>query len=509
MAKVVVIDDDRGILLLVKQGLAARHEVETAETGKAGLDAIQRVHPDVVLLDILLRETTGLRVLEQILAIDRKLPVIFITADAECDTAIAAMQLGAFDYLSKPLDLRTLGDILDRAARTRQMMNVPVALGTDRSAKSQGESFIGRSSSMLQVFKSIGRVARQNVTVLIRGESGTGKELVARAIYQHSDRSDRPFMEVNCAALPENLLESELFGHEKGAFTGAERRRIGKFEQCHGGTIFLDEIGDMSPAVQSKVLRVLQEQRFERVGGNETIQTDVRVVAATNRPLEEMVISGAFREDLFYRLNGVTIAIPPLRDRRPDLTHLIRHFLTQATHELGKTEVEGLSPDALRQLVQYDWPGNVRELQAAVRQAVLNTTGTVIVEDFLPQEILRTPLEEGNGSERHATDGQLHHAVQSGPVPDANLENFVRTRLAAGVRGLYNETLTVMERYLFARVLQETGGNQSRAAEILGITRGKVRDRISTFGISVDRSVSVQDDGEPMLAYKARSKQQH
>src|SRR5690606_4215863 len=328
-------------------------------------------------------------------------------------------------------------------------------------------------------FKSIGRVAGQNVTVLIRGESGTGKELVARALYQHSGRATHPFMEVNCAAIPENLLESELFGHEKGSFTGAQQRRVGKFEQCNGGTIFLDEVGDMSPLVQGKVLRLLQEQRFERVGGNETIQTDVRIIAATNRPLEEMVEEGEFRADLLYRLNGVSISLPPLRQRGEDVPLLLQHFLTRATRELNKPEIEGLSPEALQKLTSYSWPGNVRELQSIIRQAVLATTGTVVVPDSLPPEVLGTTAY---ASARPST---------SATAAAADLQAFVDARLRENTTDLYAEALEFMERMLITRVLQETGGNQSKAAGVLGITRGKIRDRIAAFDISVDKSVSV------------------
>lgn len=497
MAKLVVIDDDRSVLMLVQRGLH-QHEVETAENGRVGLDVIRRFQPDVVLLDVMLRETTGMEVFQQIQAFDRKLPVIFITAEADSDTAITAMQLGAFDYVSKPLDLLALQDLVTKAARTRQMMNVPVALETSASSDAEREAFIGRSPKMLEVFKAIGRVAKQNVTVLIRGESGTGKELVARAIYQHSDRADRPFMAVNCAALPDNLLESELFGHEKGSFTGADKRRIGKFEQCHGGMILLDEVGDMSPTTQAKVLRLLQDQRFERVGGNEPLKTDVRVVAATNRPLEEMVKNGEFREDLLYRLNGVTIQLPPLRERAQDLMNLIQYYLTRATRELNKKDIQGISPDALSRLMEYEWPGNVRELQAVVRQAVLNSSGTVIVEDFLPLELRQTPDYRENSHTAQpgagGVDGHRQPEMKSNGRPlSSDLAEFVQSRLAAGTHDLYSETTAVMERYLITRVLQETGGNRSKAAEILGITRGKIRDRIAAFGISVDKSITVED----------------
>ncbi|HEY0982577.1 sigma-54-dependent transcriptional regulator, partial [Schlesneria sp.] len=325
MALVLVVDDDRSVRHMLTQTLESiNYEVATAETAEQALVLVAERQPDVVLLDIMLPGRSGLDVLRDIQSIDRRLPVIFVTADSGSSTAIEAMQLGAYDYVSKPLDLPQLNRLVESAIDSRRLMSVPVALSVDSSGEQTGKLFVGRSPEILDVFKSIGRVAAQDVPVLIRGESGTGKELVAQALYQHSHRRGAPFMAINCAALPDTLLESELFGHEKGAFTGADRRRIGKFEQCHGGTIFLDEVGDMAPIVQGKVLRLLQDQRFERVGGNETIGTDVRVITATNRPLEEMVESKAFRADLLYRLNGMTIFLPPVRQRREDVPLLLK-----------------------------------------------------------------------------------------------------------------------------------------------------------------------------------------
>jgi len=482
MATVLVIDDDRTVTHLVERGLSdSSLSVMTARTAEEGLNLVRSARPDVVLLDIMLPGASGLEVFHKIQEVDRRLPVIFITAGAGSETAIQAMQLGAYDYVAKPLDVAQLRNLVTKALETRRMMSVPVALPIATGDELSGDIFVGRSSEMLEVFKSVGRVARQNVTVLIRGESGSGKELVARALYQHSDRRDAPFMAVNCAALPDTLLESELFGHEKGSFTGADRRRIGKFEQCNGGTLFLDEVGDMSPLVQGKVLRLLQEQRFERVGGNETIQTNVRLIAATNRNLEDMVEAGTFRADLFYRLNGVTIFLPPLKDRREDVPLLLKHFLTLASRELSKPEIEGISPEALELLNAYDWPGNVRELQSIVRQSVLKATGPVIVPEFLPPEVHGVSPGRDSIAE---IDGQ----------PEIDLKGFVERRLASNTTDLYAEAVEVMERYLFTRVLRETAGNQSRAAEILGITRGKVRDRIAAFNISVDTSVSIEDN---------------
>ena len=487
MTCVLVIDDDRTVLHLVERGLEGIvQRVETADNGADGLAACRAVAPDVVLLDIHLPDRSGLDLLRTIRDIDRRLPVIFITAGADSESAIEAMQLGAYDYLAKPLAVAKLRDLVSRAANTRRLMTTSVALRTGEVKGSFGDLFIGRSPLMLDVFKMIGRYAQQDVPVLIRGESGTGKELVARAIYQHSGRSDEPFMAVNCAALPDTLLESELFGHEKGSFTSADRRRIGKFEQCSGGTIFLDEVGDMSPLVQGKVLRLLQQQEFERVGGNETIKTDVRIIAATNRPLEDMVKSGEYWSDLIYRLNGVTISLPSLRDRGDDVRLLLQYFLNRHTRELKRTEIEGISGQAVDLLTEYDWPGNVRELESVVRASVLNASGPVIVPDFLPAEVVgdtftrdAEPAVEEYASEIASPDG----------LPPSDLRPLIERRLAEGSTDLYAETLEMMERFLMTRVLQETNGNQTKASDTLGITRGKVRDRIAAFEINLDKNV--------------------
>ncbi len=483
MARVLAIDDDRTVLHMVRTSLRELNDVQvlTALDPDEGLQSLKREQPDVVLLDIMFPDASGLEIFQKIHRIDKRLPVIFITASSDSGTAIEAMQLGAYDYLTKPLDLKSLNELVERALESRRMMHVPVAVATGQSDRPPGDVFLGRSPLMLDVFKQIGRVAGQNVTVLIRGESGTGKELVARSVYQHSKRNDKTFIAVNCAALPDNLLESELFGHEKGSFTGADRRRIGKFEQCSGGTLFLDEVGDMSPAVQGKVLRVLQEQKFERVGGNSTISTDVRIIAATNRPLEAMVEEGEFRKDLLYRLNAVTLTLPPLRQRREDLPTLLEHYLGRLSRELDRPDVEGLSPEALQLLQAYDWPGNVRELQSVLRRALLNTTGPVVVPPFLPPEIRGETVKHDDAA---ADDHQL---------PPSNIAPFVSERLGANSTDLYAESITEFERYLFTRVLRHTGGNQSRAAEILGITRGKVADRIKSFGITVEKSVTIED----------------
>lgn len=497
MASVLVVDDDRSLRHMLTQSLeGVGLQVIAAATAEQGLTLVAEQQPDVVLLDIMLPGRSGLDVLRDIQALDRRLPVIFVTADSGSSTAIEAMQLGAYDYVSKPLDLPQLNRLVQAAVDSRRLMSVAVALTADAAADQSGKVFVGRSPEILEVFKAIGRVAAQDVPVLIRGESGTGKELVAQALYQHSHRRNEPFMAINCAALPDTLLESELFGHEKGAFTGADRRRIGKFEQCHGGTIFLDEVGDMAPIVQGKVLRLLQDQRFERVGGNETISTDVRVITATNRPLEQMVEAKTFRADLLYRLNGMTIFLPPLRHRREDIPLLLKHFLARAQQSLNKLHIEGMSPECLELLMNYSWPGNVREMQSVVQQAVLNAIGPIIIPEFLPREVTQgstveaepraiwkeQPPEMPAKVDAPATTDRFYPTI-------ADLGSFIEDQLKSNSTDLYTAVLERVERYLFTRVLQETNGNQSQAAEILGVTRGKIRDRIAAFNISMERKV--------------------
>jgi two-component system nitrogen regulation response regulator GlnG len=460
-------------------------EVVPAASAEEGMQLLDGGQLDVVLLDIMLPESSGLELFERIRRVDSKLPVIFITSLSSSDTAIKAMTLGAFDYLLKPLDLARIRDLVRQAMEIRRLMSIPVELpGASASrqngaaAASRSDTLVGNSQQMQEVYKAIGRVAPQDVTVLIRGESGTGKELVARALYQHSPRVKGQFLAVNCAAIPDALLESELFGHEKGAFTGADQRRIGKFEQCSGGTLFLDEIGDMSPLVQSKVLRVLQSQQFERVGGNQTISTDVRVIAATNRDLEKMVEDGEFRSDLYYRLSGFTIQLAPLRDRPEDLAPLVENYLAVFSKELSK-EVHGFSPEAMEVFLDYAWPGNVRELQNVLKQTLLRSVGHVIIPDFIPDRVRSPEAAHGDGE---------------GGVTD--LKHFVDERLAAESNDLYAEALEFMERYLVTRVLRVCDGNQSKAARMLGITRGCLRSKVRALKVSIDTHVQVE--GEPV-----------
>lgn len=471
MPKIGIIDDDRTVRVLIESAFAdSKNETFLAENASEGIAMVKTSALDVLLLDINLPDKSGLEICQEIQTIDRRLPIIFITSDESGDAVIEAMKLGAYDFIAKPIDISRLKNVVDQALQTRRRMNVEVALSPEPSQDTGKDALIGRSPAMIEVFRAIAQCAAQNVSTLVRGESGTGKELVARAIYQHSERSKAPFLAVNCAALHEGLLESELFGHEKGSFSGATARRIGKFEQCDGGTIFLDEVGDMSLSVQSKVLRLLQQQEFQRLGGSETITTDVRIISATNRPLEEMCDSGEFRLDLFHRLNGFAINIPPLRERGNDVKTLVEHFIASATNKLNLNNFEGVAPKALELLIKYDWPGNVRELETVLHQSLMGLSGPVLVEDYLPDSI------------RYGLSASATKAQAGAPQ---GLDALIRSGLK--VPGdVYATIIAQVEQRLLELVLIETDGNQSQAAEILGITRGKLRNRIRTFEIDVE-----------------------
>jgi DNA-binding NtrC family response regulator len=455
MSTILVVDDDAADRDLIVQTVARQgHTALPAATAAEGWKLAQRGRADTAILDVLLPDGDGIDLYRKIRAIDNTLPVIFVTASGSSNTAIEAMQLGALDYLVKPLRVAEVRKLIDRALEVRRLAVEPLTLDAspEESAESDGDVIIGRSPAMQEVYKAIGLVASQNVTVLIRGESGTGKELVARALYKFSKRSRGPFLAVNCAAIPETLLESELFGHERGSFTGADRRRIGKFEQCNGGTLFLDEIGDMPGLLQSKLLRVLQEKQFQRVGGDQVITTDVRVIAATNRNLEEMVARNQFREDLFYRLNGYTIGLPPVRDRGDDIVLLVDHFRRQANRDLDKN-VRTIPMETLDILRHYSWPGNVREVQNVIRQAVLQTTGPSLLADFLP-EYLRS--QSGSPS------------AQPSATAGDSLSHLIDSRLRAGSGRLYDEIVGEVEAQLVERTLNYTGGDRLEAVRLLG-----------------------------------------
>ncbi len=481
MQTLLVVDDEPNVLYSLERSLQSDQlRVVTAKTARQGLEVLERERPDVVLLDVRLPDMSGLDAFQRVQRIDSRLPVVFMTAYASAETAIEAIKRGAFEYLLKPVDLHQLRDVISRALKLSRLMHVaPVfdfgstetsdeAVEADQAEHT--ERIVGRSAAMQEVYKAIGRVAPLDVNVLILGESGTGKEIVARAIYHHSTRNAKPFLEINCAAIPETLLESELFGHERGAFTGAGQMRIGKFEQANGGTIFLDEIGDMTSSTQAKVLRALQDQSFQRVGGNETIQTSVRVIAATNHNLEEAVAAGRFRQDLYYRLKVYTINLPPLRDRGDDLPLLVQHFMRVYGRQLGR-RVRTIAPETLQHLRRHRWPGNVRELQSAIKYALVNAHGEVLTPECLPESCRREAAAAASG------DRQF------------DLVKLLKSLLQAQEPELYRHVIAAVDRVMLEEVLRHVHGNQVEASQLLGISRTTLRSKLQALGMSVEKQV--------------------
>ncbi len=461
MEKILVVDDEADIRRAFRRNLETESlRIVEAEDAHDAIRQVAVEQPDLVVMDVRMAGTSGLDALKKLRELNPKLPVIIMTAYGTTATAIEAMKHGAFDYIVKPLDVPKLKTLVAGALKAARDMRQVVSYQPLLAQEEYAEGIVGKSEAMQQVFKLIGQVSHSDATVLITGESGTGKELVARAIYHHSPRAGQPFLAINCAAIPENLLESELFGHEKGAFTGASERRIGKFEQCDKGTIFLDEIGDMPLATQTKILRVLQNGEFQRVGGNQTLHADVRVIAATNKEAERLVAEKKFREDLFYRLNVVRIHLPPLRERAEDIPVLVDYFL----QKLGKRK--GIAPEALTLLQKHSWPGNVRELENVIERAAVMARGDALMPEDLPAEV-REPKP----------------VVVAPEDVQAALDAAARPLFALARKDAKLKLLPAMERELIIRALAETGGNQVRAAKLLGITRATLRKRIEKFGI--------------------------
>jgi two-component system nitrogen regulation response regulator GlnG len=478
MSKLLLIDDETDVQYSFQRIFDSPDiELTTASSGEEGLKLIPKIKPDLVLMDIRMGGMNGLETLRRIRQMDSRLLVILMTAYGTTQTAIEAMKLGAYDYLLKPFDVLKLKEIVTKALKAAHDMRQVVSYQPLLESEDYELGIVGRSEAMQQVFKMIGQVAGTDATALITGESGTGKELVARAIYHHSNRGTQPFLAVNCAAIPEQLLESELFGHERGAFTGATMQRIGKFEQCNAGTIFLDEIGDMTPATQTKILRVLQSGTFEHVGGNTAIKVDVRVIAATNKPLEEAVAARQFREDLFNRLNVVRIHIPPLRERREDIRLLVNYFLKKLARDQQRPP-KSIAAGVIKALEQYHWPGNVRELENVIRRALVVAKGDAILMSDLPMEMAG------------AASPVSSSASASAPLPAAGAEAGM-TDVVMLARRLFQwarkdpklRLIPTVERELVIQALKETSGNQVQAAKLLGITRATLRKRIEKFEI--------------------------
>ena len=481
MSKLLLIDDEADVQYSFQRIFHSPEiELTTASSGEEGLRLIPKLKPDLVIMDVRMDGLSGLETLRRARQIDPKLLVILMTAYGTTQTAIEAMKLGAYDYLLKPFDVPKLKEIVLNALKAARDMRQVVSYQPLLEKEDYELGIIGRSQPMQQVFKLIGQLAASDATALISGESGTGKELVARAIYHHSNRSQQPFLAVNCAAIPEQLLESELFGHERGAFTGATSQRIGKFEQSNHGTLFLDEIGDMSPATQTKILRVLQSGTFERVGGNQPIKVDVRIIAATNRALEQAVAARQFREDLFYRLNVVRVHVPPLRERTEDIRLLVNYFLRAfAKDQPGRPK--SVAPGVIRALEKYHWPGNVRELENVIRRALVMAKGGAILPSDLPAEIT------GQGQPAGAAVA-VSPAPGEGAVSDVAV--LARQLFQWARRDPKLKVVPAVERELVIQALKEANGNQVQAARLLGMTRATLRKRVEKFGIQRELSIT-------------------
>ena len=488
MDKLLLVDDEADVQYSFRRIFdSSEIELTTASSGESALEMLPQVRPDLVLMDVRMGGMNGLETLRRIRQSDSKLPVIIMTAYGTTQTAIEAMKLGAYDYLLKPFDVPKLKEIVFTALKAAHDMKRVVSYQPLLESEDYEVGVVGRSEPMQRVFKLIGQLASSDATALITGESGTGKELVARAIYHHSRRSEKSFLAINCAAIPENLLESELFGHEKGAFTGAATQRIGKFEQCNGGTIFLDEIGDMSLPTQTKILRVLQNGTFERVGGNQAVKVDVRVIAATNKPLEEAVSKREFREDLFYRLNVVRIEIPPLRERKEDIPLLVNYFLKKIA-QAQKQAPKSISEEALEFLMRHSWPGNVRELENVIQRAIVVTKGDVILALDLPVSVLQNlprPVQSGPSAVPVAATAEQ----AEGPSGDPDFTAISKTLFQWARLNASLKVLPAVERELIINALAETKGNQVQAAKLLGITRATLRKRVEKFKIKQELSV--------------------
>lgn len=477
MGTILIVDDDPQLRqsfekLLREEG----HSVLKAPNGEAALALVRQNPPELVVMDIRMPGMSGLETFQAMHAMEPKLPVIIMTAFGTTETAIEATKMGAYDYILKPFEIPDILAVINQALEAGRIMRSKVEL--NRSATTaQGDALIGRSRPMQEVYKAIGRVAPTDATVLLRGESGTGKELVARALYQHSLRADKPFLVINCVAIPETLLESELFGFEKGAFTGAINRRVGKIEQAHGGTVFLDEIGDMPFSIQAKILRLLQEKSIERLGGRDPIPVDVRIIAATNRDLEAALAEGRFREDLYYRLKVVTIWLPPLRDRAEDIPDLTDYFLARFAQEMGLSN-PGMTPEAKNILRHYHWPGNIRELANAIQKALIFSRGYLIRPEEVQQVI-------SGGGTRAMSDKDalecLHQWVRQGLLthPEENAFDAFMDRFAS---------------LLVSEALDLTNGNRTRAAKLLGLSRPTLQAKIDKYRLRVQAAVTTEED---------------
>jgi two-component system response regulator AtoC len=466
--RILLIDDEARVRTSLKMVLEPSYDILQAADAQEGLDTFRKEGPDLVLLDLVLPGSDGLEVLKILRAESKMVPVIMLTGTKSVKTAVDAMKLGAADYLSKPFDVDELRIVIDRALNSLELEREVKQLRSQVVQRYAFHNLIGKSPGMQEIYAKIEQVSDSRTTVLVTGESGTGKELVAKALHYNSSRRDRPCIALNCAALPETLIESELFGHEKGSFTDATARRMGQFELAHTGTLFLDEIGDLSPVTQAKLLRVLQEREFTRIGGTQSIKVDVRIVAATNKNLDELVRKGQFREDLYYRINVIALYLPPLRDRGEDIALLAKHFLAKRVEEEKRPRIE-FSKDALETLARYPWPGNVRELENIVEQAFIwSQQAAQITPEHLP-------------------------SILKGDIRSASLhDDTIAGRLSL------EKAVMEFEREIILDALKRSSYVQTRAASLLGITRRMLKYRMDTLGIGRSEHAAGQD-AEPAI----------
>jgi len=461
-ARILIVDDDKGICMILSDLMKKEgFETLTFYDGEKALKTIQSESPDLLLVDMMLPGMDGMEVLKRTRELDQELPVVFITAHADSRGAVKAIKAGAHDYLSKPFDNNEVIRVVHRALAERELKLKVRELSNQLKGSSPLQEKMGPSDAVARLVSEVNRVAQSDFTVIIIGETGSGKEVVARAIYDTSSRSKGPFIPVDCGAIPETLLESELFGHERGAFTGAEIQKPGKFEIAQGGTIFLDEISNMPLGSQAKLLRVLQEKKVYRVGGTKPINVDVRLLVASNQDLHELALSGSFRRDLFYRLNEFTISIPPLRERKEDIPYLAKRFLDSANTELSK-QIKGFSESAINVLFSYNWPGNVRQLRSIIRRASL------LADDLITEKHLELKRVDVPGM-------AFTPKVQGAPWKNLSLKEILQ------------QSITAVEREVLDQVLKQTGGNKAKAARLLQIDYKTIHEKVKKLGIQIDR----------------------
>ena len=473
MNTILVIDDDDQLRIsFCKLLREENYSVLGAASGESGIEIVTQQPLDLVILDMRLPGMDGMETFKQIKKKDPKLPVIIVTAFGTTETAIEATKMGAYDYVLKPFEIPEMLNLITQAIEAGYFMRSPVTVDAIPD-KQPGDAIIGQSRAMQTVYKAIGRVSQTDATILIRGESGTGKELVSRAVYQHSARSHKPFLIINCVAIPETLLESELFGYEKGAFTGAAQKHIGKIEQANGGTVFLDEIGDMPLSIQAKILRLLQEKSIERLGGEETIPVDVRIIAATHQNLEQAIEDGKFREDLYFRLKVVTIELPPLRNRKEDIKGLIAYYLKKFSCDL-KIDNPGIQDEAMAHLHDYDWPGNVRELANLVQKALIFNRGAPIGAADLAH-IINPPDDRENPQ-----------------TPDLDIIRQWVRKMMIKERDPYrfDDFMDIIAGIVISEALKSTDGNRTQAARLLGMSRPTLHARIEKHNIRMKTQIS-------------------